>query len=393
MGRAHCFGLVLGLSIAGAAGCAHPQEPKAPMGHIEVKRLASPEDAPEEAKTIQVAYVFDRDIVNKDFDKTIDDGFQKKGVKVDEKLAAHAHFEVSGAKITGTVTYVKKGFGRFSIVEADLVAEGHYDADVQVDVDVKVKGDTKNVDAKDWDGTAIGGKPFPIVKNIMPTNIPIAGPLFLHAHFDLTAACELGVEGAMHATTGVGIKGDVKLSAKYKKAGIEKEGGKKSKFAFDAGTPNFELSPKPYLKVEGKQQSIKGRCSLQPTAVLLLEHTVGAKLIVEPWLELEAKRSSPRAAWTLDAQAGVSVNAATDIEFFGRQIGKPKEFQLFDIALTKPGDELGTPPKVYGPAEEPKGGAASSTSVAKVMSPDPEAPGKTIAAKPKFSLFGGRKKK
>lgn len=358
------------------------------MGHLEVKRLASPEDAPEEAKTIQVAYVFDRDLVNKDFHKTIDDRIQKKGVTVDEKLAAHAHFEVSGAKITGTVTYVKKGFGHWSILEADLVAEGHYDADVQVDVDVKAKGDTKSLGEKDWDGTAIGGKPFPIVKNVMPTNIPIAGPLFLHAHFDLTAACELGVEGAMHATTGMGIKGDVRMSAKYKKAGFEKADGKKSKFAFDGGSPTFELSPKPYLKVEGKQQSIKGRCSLQPTAVLLLEHSVGAKLTVEPWLELEAKRSSPRMPWTLDAQAGVSVNAATDIEFFGRQIGKPKEFTLFEIALTKPGDELGAAPKIYGPAEEPKAKPASSSSVARAVA-DATNPTKTISTKPRgFRLFG-----
>src|SRR5262249_51092493 len=154
--------------------------------------------------------------------------------------------------------------------------------------------------------------PMPLVKNVMPTNIPIAGPLFLHTHFDLSVACSLDVEGQMHATTGVGITGDVELSAKYKKAGFEKADGKKSKVAFDAKTPNFELAPRPYLEVTGKQQQLKGRCSLQPTAVLLLEHSVGAKLAVEPYVELDAKRASPKAKWQFLAQAGVSVNAATD---------------------------------------------------------------------------------
>lgn len=333
--------VVFGLAVA-ATGCA-PQAPKQPMGHLTVARIEAPEDAPEEAKTIQVQYVFDRDVVNKDFEKTFTDGFAKKGVRVDEKLTARAHFDVKDAKITGTVTYVRKGL-RYSVLEADLVAEGHYDADVQVDLDVAVKGDARKARAEDFEKTVIGGKPIGIVRNVLPTNIPIAGPLFLHAHFDLSASCALGVEGQVHATTGVGITGDVRLAAKYKKAGFEREDGKKSKFAFEAKTPNFELSPRPYLNVEGKQQRLAGRCSLQPTAVLLLEHTVGAKLTVEPWLEVEAQRPSSRARWQLAAEAGVSVNAATDIEIFGRQIGKPKEFTLFEIALAKKGDELGSAP-------------------------------------------------
>lgn len=286
----------LGLTTMGCAG--RGGEAKQPMGHFEKKMLESPEDAPDEAKTVQVSYIFDRDLVNKDFSKSITDGFEKKGVKVDEKLDARAHFMVSNAKITGTVTYVKKGMGRYSILDADLVAEAHYDADVQVDLDVKVKGDSKKVTEKDLDGTALGGKPYPIVTNVMPTNIPIAGPLFLHAHFDLNAACDLNVQGQMHATAGVGIKGDVRLAARYKKTGFmtvdpnDENEQKKSKFKFEAKAPNFELSPKPYLKVEGKQQQIKGSCSVQPTAVLLLEKTIGASLVVEPWLELEAKRAS-----------------------------------------------------------------------------------------------------
>jgi len=325
------------------------------MGNITVQKIESPDDAPDEAKTIQVEYTFDRDIVNKDYDKTFKDGFDKKGVKVDQTLTTHAHFDVKDAKITGTVTYVKKRM-HYSIVEADLVATGHYDADVKVDLDVNVKGDSKKMSADDSQKTLLGGKPVEIVKNIMPTNIPIAGPLFLHAHFDLSAACSVEAEGQMHATTGVGIAGDVRLAAKYKKEGFEKADGKKSKFAFEAKTPNFELAPKPYLDVQGKNQRVKGRCSLQPTAVLLLEHSVGAKLVVEPYVELDAHRPTTRAKWILDPQAGVSVHAATDVEFFGRQLGKPKEFTLFEVALTKPGDEMGTAPasKVAAADPDPK---------------------------------------
>jgi hypothetical protein len=361
-------GLALSSVACGAHGGPASGQPRQPMGHFTVARVESPEDAPDEAKTIQVEYKFDRDVVNKDFEKTFTDGFDKKGIKVDESLTARAHFDVKDAKITGTVTYLKKGMGHYSILEANLVAEGHYDADVQVDMDVKVKGDTKKAKEGDWDATYLGGKPVPLVKNIMPTNIPIAGPLFLHAHFDLSAACDMQVEGQMHATTGVGIAGDVRLAARYKKEGFESEdGGKKSKFKFEAKAPNFELAPKPFLKVEGKNQRVKGRCSLQPTAVLLLENMVGAKLTVEPYVELEAKRATAKDRWQLDAQAGISVNAATDIQFFGRQLRKPKEFTLFEIALTKPGDELGNIPRIVGPAVPPTGGKAARVEVASLM--------------------------
>src|SRR4051812_158455 len=160
-------------ACGGAHGGGQPQEPKAPVGHLTVTKVASPEDAPEEAKTVTVEYAFERDVVNKDFDKTFSDAFEKKGLKIDETLSAHAHFDVKEAKISGTVTYVKKGMGHYSILPADLVATGHYDADVQVDLDVQVKGDTKNAKTEDWDKMLMGGKPVPLIKNVMPTNIPI----------------------------------------------------------------------------------------------------------------------------------------------------------------------------------------------------------------------------
>ncbi|HSO37278.1 MAG TPA: hypothetical protein VLT33_32350 [Labilithrix sp.] len=354
--------IAFAFAIASTACGAHggPAQPQAPKGQLTVTKVESPEDAPEEAKTVVVEYAFGKDIVNKDFDKTFTDGFEKKGVKIDETLTAHAHFDVKDAKITGTVTYVKKGMGHYSILEADLVATGHYDADVQVDLDVQVKGDTKHAKEGDWDKMLMGGKPVPLIKNVMPTNIPIAGPLFLHAHFDLSAACDMELEGQMHATAGVGIAGDVRLAAKYKKAGFEPAtpDAKRPKFQFEAKAPAFELAPKPYLEVKSGKQRVKGRCSLQPTAVLLLEHSIGAKLSVEPFVSLEAKRGSAREKWTLDAQAGVSVHAATDIEIFGRQVRKPKEFQLFEVALTKPGDEMGVAPRTAVAAAAPAGKAA-----------------------------------
>ncbi len=348
--------LIGALALASTACGAHggPSQPmtaaqpaKAPAGQLTVTKMENPDDAPEEAKTINVEYAFAKDIVNKDFDKSFSDGFEKKGIKIDETLTAHAHFDVKEAKISGTVTYVKKGMGHYSIIEANLVATGHYDADVQVDLDVAVKGDTKNAKPGDWDKMLMGGKPVPLIKNVMPTNIPIAGPLFLHAHFDLSAACDMELEGQMHATAGVGIAGDVRLAAKYKKAGFEPAtpDAKRSKFQFEAKAPAFELAPKPYLEVRGGKQRVKGRCSLQPTAVLLLESTVGAKLSVEPFVSLEGSRATARDKWTLDAQAGVSVHAATDVEIFGRQVRKPKEFQLYEVALTKPGDEMGAVPR------------------------------------------------
>ena len=127
----------------------------------------------------------------------------------------------------------------------------------------------------------------------------------------------------MHAKAGVGVKGDVKIGAKYKKAGFPAENGKKSKFAFEAGAPNFEWAPKPFLNVTGGKQRLKGRCELQPTAVLLFEHAIGAKLSVEPFIEIEAKRDpnapvarnaprpQSRGGWTFDVQPGVSVVAAS----------------------------------------------------------------------------------
>lgn len=379
---------VLAFALASAA-CARGGangEPQAPMGHLTVQKVDAPDDAPDEAKTIQVEYAFDRDVVNKDFEKTIKDGFSGKGVKVDETLTAHAHFDVKDAKITGTVTYVKKKL-HYSIVEADLVATGHYDADVKVDLDVNVKGDSRKMDG--FDKTVLGGKPVELVKNVMPVNIPIAGPLFLHAHFDLGAACAMEIEGQTHATTGVGITGDVRLAAKYKKDGFEKEDGKKSKFQFEAKAPNFELAPKPYLDVQGRNQRVKGRCSLQPTAVLLLEHSVGAKIAVEPYVELDAHRPSTRTKWQLDAQAGVSVHAATDVEVFGRQLGKPREFTLFEIALTKPGDPLGDPPPPA--AAPPQDNAKKDVQVALLMD---GALGKPVARKasPLGGLFKKKKK-
>lgn len=374
-GLAAVFGLALSSVACGGGGMGGmgmgpgAGGPKQPMGHLSVQKQDAGDDAPDGAKTVTVEYKFDRDVVNKDFDKTFDDGFQKKGIDVKQNIAAHSHFDVKDAKITGTVTYLKKGMGHYSIISADLVAEAHYDADVKVDLDVQVKGDTKNAKDGDWDNTIIGGKPVPIVKNMMPTNIPIAGPLFLHAHFDLSAACDMQVEGSLHATTGVGIAGDVRLAAHYKKDGIQMPDGKSQKFQFESKAPNFELAPKPFLNVTGGKQRVKGRCSLQPTAVLLLENMVGAKMSVEPYVDMDAKRNSPKDKWQLDVSAGVSVTASTEMQFFGRQLRKPKEYTLYEVVLSKPGrSDEATDTRIASRTTPSKGGrGASSASSANML--------------------------
>jgi hypothetical protein len=411
---------VFALTLALAVGCGHGANNK--TGGLTVQKLDPPSTVDVEgAKTIKVEYAFKKDILNKDYNKRFDDVVKRKGFEATSTLNTHAHFEINEAKITGTITYVKKTL-RYSILEADLVATAHYAASVQVDLDVDAKGAAAEGTEGDWDKTSLGGKPLVLAQNVLPTNIPIAGPLFLHAHFDLTAACAVEAQGQVHVTTGVGVKGDVVLAARYRKAGFDEkdqapaddddddsqgtpapatdpspgaattatsadggapvddatDGGApppppetktdadagaappaqpddpddakdpkaaKKKFKFEAKAPNFELAPKPFFTVTAKQQRVKGRCSLQPTTVLLLEKSIGAKLLVEPTLELEAQRAKERGPFSLGAEAHVQVSAVPDIRFFGRPIGKKRKGKtLFDIPLFKKGDVLGPAP-------------------------------------------------
>lgn len=353
--------LALSSVACGARAVAQPQAPLAPVAtNGAAPSAATP--AADEIKTVTVDYTFDRDGVVRDFDKTFDDGFEKKGLKVEQSLTAHAHFDVKDAKITGTVTYAKKASGQYVILEADLVTSGHYDADVQVDLDVRSRGDARKATGAEWEKALLGGRPVPLVKNMMAANVPIAGPLSLHAHFDLTASCEMQVEGPMHASTGVGVTGDVRLGSKYKRDG---EG--KPSLQFDAKAPGLELAPKPYLKVDGKQQHMKGHCSLRPVAVLDLDPSFGAKIAVEPYVDVDAKRASARDKWALDAQAGIAISAASDVALLDRKERKQNEYALLDAKLTKPGDEMGAPPRAVASAAPPKTGRAAKVEVASVL--------------------------
>gem|GEM_PF-3405870 len=351
-----------------ACGAHSVSPPQAPLAATSLNSAAPISATPaDETKTVAVDYTFDRDGVARDFDKTFDDGFEKKGLKVEQSLTAHAHFDVKDAKITGTVTYTKKSNGEYVILEADLVTSGHYDADVQVALDVRAKGDARKASGAEWEKALLGGRPVSLAKNVMPANIPIAGPLSLHAHFDLSASCEVQVEGPMHATTGVGISGDVRLGAKYKRDGAESAEGKKPSLQFEAKAPSLELAPKPYLKVDGKQQHLKGHCSLKPTAVLDIDPSFAAKLSVEPYVDLDAKRASARDRWTLDAQAGFSMTAASDVALLDRKERKQNEYALLDAKLTKAGDEMGAPPRNVAPTATPKTGRAAKVEVASVL--------------------------
>jgi hypothetical protein len=175
------------------------------------------------------------------------------------------------------------------------------------------------------------------------------------------------VEGPMHATTGVGISGDVRLGAKYKRESEGGSEGKKPSLQLEAKAPGLELAPKPYLKVDGKQQHMKGHCSLKPTAVLDIDPSFGAKISVEPYVDVDAKRASARDKWALDAQAGVSMSAASDVALLDRKERKQNEYALLDAKLTKPGDEMGAPPRNVGPAAPPKTGRAAKVEVASVL--------------------------
>jgi hypothetical protein len=381
-----------GLALTSAAcGGAHSiAQPVAPGGNHAAAMEAAPgaasADAGDETKTVTIDFAFDREGATKDFDKTFDDGFAKQGLKVEQSMTAHAHFDVKDAKITGTVTYVKKASGEYAILEADLVASGHYDADVQVDLDVRAKGDARKATGTEWEKALLGGRPVPLAKNVMAASIPVAGPLSLHAHFDLGAACDMQVEGPMHATTGVGISGDVRFGAKYKRdTGLQ----------FDAKAPGLDLSPKPYLKVDGKQQHMKGHCSLRPTAVVEIDPAFSAKLSVEPYVDLDAspRRAAARDKWTLDAQAGVSVSAASDVELAGRRERKQNEYALLDTKLTKAGDEMGTPPRtVIGSAAPPKTGRAVKVVVASVLDAGLGASSQPAAPRSSHGAFAKKKK-
>jgi hypothetical protein len=372
-GSGRSFGLgtllVSALALTSVACGAHSVAPaQAPLAATSPSGSAPvAADAADETKTVTIDYTFDRDAATRDFDKTFDDGFEKRGLKVEQTLTAHARFDMKDAKITGTVTYVKKSTGEYVVLEADLVTSGHYDADVQVELDVRAKGDTRKASGAEWEKALLGGRPVPLARNVMPANIPIAGPLSLHAHFDLSAACEMQVEGPMHATTGVGISGDVKLGAKYKREGAEGPDGKKPTLQFEAKAPTFELTPKPYLKVDGKQQHMKGHSSLNPTPVLDIDPSFATKISVEPYVDVDAKRATARDKWTLDAQAGVSVSAASDLALVDRKDRKRNEFALLDAKLTKAGDEMGAPPRSTGSAAPPKTGRASKVEVASVL--------------------------
>jgi len=385
---------VAALALTSVACGAHSvAQPQAPLAAASMSGTARGSGAAaDETKTVTIDYTFDREGVTRDFDKTFDDGFEKKGLKVDQTLTAHAHFDVKDAKITGTVTYVKKSTGEYEILEADLVTSGHYDADVQVELDVRAKGDARKATGVEWEKALLGGRPVPLARNVMPANIPIAGPLSLHAHFDLGASCEMQVEGPMHATTGVGISGDVRLGAKYKRDGAEGPDGKKPSLRFEAKAPSFELTPKPYLKVDGKQQHMKGHCSLKPTAVLDIDPSFGAKLSVEPWVDVDAKRATARDKWTLDAQAGVSLSAASDVALLDRKERKQNEYALLEAKLTKAGDEMGAPPRNVGPAAPPKTGRASKVEVASVLDAGLGGASQPAAPRAARNAFGKKKK-
>ena len=110
-----------------------------------------------------------------------------------------------------------------------------------------------------------------------------------------------------------------------------------------------------------------GHCSLKPTAVLDVDPSFTAKISVEPYVDVDAKRATARDKWTLDAQAGVSVTAASDLALVDRKDRKTNEYALLDAKLTKAGDEMGAPTRTASAAAPPKTSRASKVEVASVL--------------------------
>ena len=319
--------------LAFATGCADAEPTEA--------SVEEPLDTVEPT-TLSIDKELDQDVIDKNFSKTIAESFSGAGLTVTSTATAKVHFDFKDPRIVGSVTYGRgKRHGGFTLLRAELAASGHYDASAEIDLDVKGEGDwSKMADNQTaWAAHSLGGRPFAIVKSMMSTTIPIAGPLFVHAHVELSASCALHLHGDVQARAAVGVAGEVDLSAKYDRSGfVDAKTGKSSYFQFAAGAPNFHLSPAPKFEITAAEGSLKGRCALQPTIVILVENAVGGKLVIEPYIDVAATAApsdTGDTTWAASGQAGIEGHGTTRVEVFGYQLFTPREFALFDVKLQK----------------------------------------------------------
>jgi hypothetical protein len=272
---------------------------------------------------------------DKDFERTFSHTFRQRVGAVEATVRAKIHFDVTGAKLQGSVV-VGERHHRPTILTANLNAHAQYSASVEVDLEVRGRTEVLRHDPEDLEESPLGGASMDVLKNFLPLNIPLSGPLFLHTHFDVGLACAIEeIEGHARISAGSGVEGGVDLKLRYDREHFRSEGPEApTRFHFDTSAPGFTIKRTP-TRFSGVAGHMKASCALQPTLVVLMEHAVGAKLIVAPYVELGAKRD-PQTGWSFSTGAGVEGYAQTDVELFGHALLKPKEFPLFDRKFLGP---------------------------------------------------------
>jgi hypothetical protein len=154
----------------------------------------------------------------------------------------------------------------------------------------------------------------------------------VHTHVDLAVACAVtDIDGHLGPTTGTGFEGDVGFKIGYRRDHFPEND---SRFRFSIVPPNFQTHHTP-LTFTSRPARVKGRCGLQPSIVVLLERSIGAKVTVEPYVDLEA-RLSRTSGVEFDQVFGVQGYGETQVELFGHQLLRPYEFPLFDRRFNAP---------------------------------------------------------
>jgi hypothetical protein len=261
--------------------------------------------------------------------KTFDDVFRERGYGVTSKLTPTIRFSLTRARLSGQVTPGRTEHRRPTVLSAELATSAHYSASFDIALDVHGIGkvaDLSEDDREDWEEKIIGGRPIVLAQNLLPADIPIAGPLFVHTHVDLAVACAVTeIDGHLGARTGAGFEGDIGFNIGYRRDHFPEND---SRFRFTTVPPSFETHHTPFT-VTTQPARAKGRCGLQPSIVVLLERSIGAKVTVEPYVEVDATLSRANGL-EVEQSFGVEGYAETDVQFLGHRLLRPFEFPLFD---------------------------------------------------------------
>jgi hypothetical protein len=263
-------------------------------------------------------------VLTKDFD----DVFRERGYGVTSKLTPTVRFSLTGAKLVGQVTPGRTEHRRPTVLSADVATSAHYSASFDVALEVDGIGNVANLsedDREDWEEKIIGGKPLVLAKDLLPADIPIAGPLFVHTHIDLAVACAVTeIDGHLGARTGAGFEGDIGFNIGYRRDHFPDND---SRFRFSTVPPNFQTQHTPFT-LTTQPARVKGRCGLQPSITVLFERSIGAKVTVEPYVEIEATLSGANGL-QIGQRYGVEGYAETDVQLLGHRLLRPFEFPLF----------------------------------------------------------------